>query len=55
MTSDGELSERTAELFTKFCCHIKCYVVKCDVVKIHFGSLSATLQTCSETEVILFC
>lgn len=53
LTSDGWLSEKTTELFAKSCCHIKCYVVKCDTIKINFGSLSATLQTRPETEVIL--
>jgi len=50
MTWDGVLSERRDELFAKSCCHIKCHILKCDAVKIHFGSLSATLQSCPETE-----
>lgn len=50
MTSEGELPERPDELFPKSCCHIKCHILKCDAVKIHFGSVHATLQTCPETE-----
>lgn len=50
MTPDGELPERTDELFAKSCRYIKRHILKCDVVKIHFDSLSATLQTCPETE-----